>query len=99
VITSAEHPDTSGAGEDEGDVARENQNQSNQSNQSNTNDVAGENQNQSNQSNQSNTNDVAGENKNQSNTSDVAPPPDESDRDELRRSHRLKLKAQRIMRQ
>jgi len=77
VITPAEHPDTSGAGEDEGDVARENQNQSNQSN----------------------TNDVAGENQNQSNTNDVAPPPDESDRDELRRSHLLKLKAQRIMRQ
>jgi len=88
VITPAdtrheEYPDTSGAGEDEGDAVRENQNQSNQFS---TNDATGENQNQSNQSNQSN-------------TKDAAPPPGESDREELRRSHRLKLKVQRIMRQ
>jgi len=69
VITTADtrhegYPDTSGAGENEGDVAGENQIQSNQSN-----------------------------------TKDAAPPPYESDREELRRSHRLKVKAQRIMRQ
>jgi len=51
VITPAdtrheEYLDTSGAGEDEGDTVRENQDQSNHFN---TNDVAGENQNQSNQ--------------------------------------------------
>jgi len=43
--------------------------------------------------------DVTGEKETQPNTNDIVPPTDESGHNALRRSHRLKLKAQRIMRQ